>query len=106
MRSTCRISFGNNCSLGWGITFNTSDGHPVWHKGEKQQMEASIEIGDNVWLTPHCSLLKNAQIPDHCIVAQKSVITKRFTEKHCLIGGIPARVVAHGIEWHAKDEYN
>lgn len=106
MRSTSQISFGKNCSLGWGITLNTSDGHPVWHKGTRQKMENPIDIGENVWLTPHSTLLKGSKIPDFCIVAQKSVVTKRFTEKHCLIGGIPAKVVAHDIEWHAENEYN
>lgn len=101
MRSTNTISFGNDCSLGWNITLNTSDGHSVWHNGNKVQMEAPITIGNNVWITPHSSIAKGAHVSSNCIVAQGAVVTNKFTEQNCIIGGIPAKVVAHGIDWHA-----
>lgn len=101
MRSTNTISFGNDCSLGWNITLNTSDGHLVWHSGNKVQMEEPITIGDNVWITPHSSIAKGSHVPSNCIVAQGAVVTKKFTEQNCMIGGVPARVVAHDIDWHA-----
>lgn len=94
------ISFGDNCSLGWNVTtINTSDGHHIWHKGVKVDMEGPVIIGNHVWLTPDVSILKNALIPDNCIVAQKSVVTKEFKDEHCLIGGIPAKVISYNIDW-------
>ncbi len=102
IRSTSKISFGDNCALGWNITLNTSDGHPIWHHGEKVIGEGPIIVGDNVWITSDASLLKGSVISNHCIVAQKAVVTQAFSEEHCLIGGIPAKVVAHNIDWSAK----
>ena len=99
MRSTCKISFGVRCALGWGITLNTSDGHHVWHNGEKQKIEAPIVVGNNVWITPDCSFSKGAVVPDGCIVAQKAVVTKPFYECNCVIGGVPAKIISHNITW-------
>lgn len=98
-RSGSLIRFGEDCALGWNITMNTSDGHHVWHNGKEVTMEAPILIGNHVWLASECSLLKNTAIPDHCVVTQKAVVTKHFEEQHCLIGGIPARVISHDIDW-------
>lgn len=98
-RSGSMISFGDNCSLGWNVTINTSDGHHIWHKGVKVDMEGPVIIGNHVWLTPDVSILKNALIPDNCIVAQKSVVTKEFKDEHCLIGGIPAKVISYNVDW-------
>lgn len=100
-RSGSLISFGNACSLGWNVVINTSDGHQVWHNGIKVSMEAPIVVGNHVWLTSDCSLLKNTKIPNNCIVAQKAVVTKSFNNENCLIGGIPAREILGNIEWQA-----
>lgn len=98
-RSGSKISFGDNCSLGWNVTINTSDGHHVWHNGVKVKMESPVRIGNHVWLTPDVTVLKNVSIPDNCIVTQKSVVTKEFKDEHCLIGGIPANVISYNIDW-------
>lgn len=98
-RSGSMISFGDNCSLGWNVTINTSDGHHIWHKNVKVDMDGPVRIGNHVWLTPDVSILKNASIPDNCIVAQKSVVTKEFQDEYCLIGGIPAKVISYNIDW-------
>lgn len=100
-RSGSLIRFGDNCSLGWNITVNTSDGHHIWHNGDKVEMEAPVVVGNNVWLTPEVTLLKGVVIPSHCIVAQRAVVTHQFKDEHCLIGGIPAKIVTRNISWKA-----
>ncbi len=101
-RSTTSIVFGDECSLGWNVTLNTCDGHPIWHNGVLTDIEGPIEVGSNVWLTPHCSINKNVTIANHCVVAQGAIITKPFNEEHCLIGGIPAKVISTNINWRKK----
>lgn len=101
LRSTSLIKIGKNCSFGWSVHLNTSDGHTVWHDGQKMEEQGPIIIGDKVWLTPDCSVLKNAFINNNCIVTQKSIITHKFTEENCLIGGLPARILRRNIDWKA-----
>lgn len=98
-RSGSLIRFGDDCALGWNITVNSSDGHHVWHNGKKVTMEGPISVGNHVWMASECSLLKNSSIPDNCVVTQKAVVTKHFENQHCLIGGIPAKVISNNIEW-------
>ena len=99
LRSTLIIKVGSNCTFAWGITINTSDGHQVWHNGNKMSMQGPIFIGNHVWLLPECSLTKGVIIPDNCIVAQKAVVTKKFEKPNCIIGGIPAKVITENINW-------
>lgn len=101
IRSTKSITFGNDCSLGWNVTMNTSDGHKVWHDGEEVQKEGPITIGNHVWLTSNCSILKNVVVSDDSIVANNALVNKSFTQSHCLIGGLPARIIKTNIDWQA-----
>lgn len=87
------------CTLGWYVTINTSDGHQIWYNDIKNQIAGDIVIEDNVWLTPNVVVNKDAYIPARCIVMQKSVVSKKFIQEGCLIGGIPAKVVRQGVYW-------
>jgi acetyltransferase-like isoleucine patch superfamily enzyme len=44
-------------------------------------------VGSNVRFAP------GASVPDCCVVGMGSVVTQKFTETHCLIGGNPAAVI-------------
>lgn len=100
MRSTNKIFFGRECLLGWNVTLNTTDGHTIWHNGKEVLKEAPIIIDDNVWITPNSSFVKGSCISSGCIVAQGAIVTRKFTERNCLIGGIPAKIVSHDVSWH------
>lgn len=101
LRSSSEIYFGHDCTLGWNVTLNTNDGHEIWHNEIRNSMEGPIKIGNNVWLTPHSVVLKKVSLPSNVIVAQKAIVTKSFEIEHCLIGGIPAKIIATGIDWKA-----
>lgn len=98
-RSTKSITFGNGCSLGWNVMMNTSDGHKVWHDGEEVRKDGSIIIGNHVWITANCSILKNVYVPDDCIIANNALVNKSFSQSHCLIGGLPARIIKTNVDW-------
>ena len=100
-RSTKSITFGNDCLIGWNVVMNTSDGHKVWHDGEEVQKEGSITIGNHVWMTANCNLLKNVVVPNDSIIANNALVNKSFTQSHCLIGGLPARIIKTNIDWQA-----
>ena len=98
-RTESKITFGDDCALGWNCTVNTSDGHHVWHNEKKVLMEGPINIGNRVWLASEVTLNKCTCIADDCVVTQRAVVTKPFNEQHCLIGGIPAKIILRNINW-------
>ena len=59
-----------------------------------------IVIGDHCWIGERVTLTKKAQIPNDCIVGIASVVTKKFTEEHCVLAGSPAKIVKTGVTWH------
>jgi len=59
----------------------------------------NVTIGNHVWVGAHASILKGSVIPNNCVIATRSVITKVFNESHAVIAGIPAKIVKHNIDW-------
>jgi acetyltransferase-like isoleucine patch superfamily enzyme len=43
--------------------------------------------------------MKGAEIPDDCIVAAGSIVTRSFEGSHQIIAGIPAKVVKTEVTW-------
>lgn len=93
------VSFGDDVLMGWDIEFNTADGHQICVDGKEKMSHASVAIGNHVWIGSHVRVAKGAVIPNQCVVAQASLVNKRFEKEHVLIGGIPAQVVREGVEW-------
>ena len=44
-------------------------------------------------------VFKGAYVPDGCVVAAHSLVSKDFDEMNSLIGGIPAKVIRRDISW-------
>lgn len=98
---TTNITIGDENMYGWGITFNTSDGHHVFDNGIEKPMEGDVTIGNHVWIASYCNITKNAYIADDCVVAQNSLVGKRFETTKSLIGGMPAKVLKNNYTWKA-----
>lgn len=96
---TTRITIGDNNMYGWNISFNTSDGHHIYEDGKAKPMEGDITIGNHVWIASHCIIGKNTSIADDCVVAQHSLVGKRFEQANCLIGGMPAKIIKENYSW-------
>ncbi len=102
--SNCLVSFGENVLLGWNISIRDGDGHPIWTRKVKNDDSSPIIIGNHVWIAADVDILKGAMIPDGCIVACRSLVTKKFDDKfqNAVIGGIPAKCIKTDIRWEKE----
>ena len=99
LRSSEKIVFGDECSLGWNVQLNDNGGHVVKYNGKTSKQKGSITIGNHVWLTSNTIVTKDVNIADGCIVAQGGIVTKSITEPNSLVAGIPAKVIKNNVEW-------
>ena len=82
------ITFGDNFLSSWDNLIMDSDHHDIFSiTNEPLNSPQPVTIGNHVWLGCRCTLLKGSVIPDDCVVASGSVITKAFSEKSAIIGG-------------------
>lgn len=52
-----------------------------------------IILGEKCWLGLNSVVLPGVVLGDHTIVAAGAVVTKSFPEGHCVIGGVPAKII-------------
>lgn len=99
-QSTASITIGHDNMYGWGINFNTSDGHPFFVDGIQVPMEEDIVIGSHVWIASYCNIAKGTHIANGSVVAQSSLVSKKFEVENTLLGGLPARIIKNNVSWH------
>jgi acetyltransferase-like isoleucine patch superfamily enzyme len=90
------ISIGDECAIGEGVTIRDSDEHSL--SGSSRPSSAPIVIGDRVWIGSGATILRGVQIGDGAVVAAHAVVTKDVPA-HCLVAGVPAKVVRTDVEW-------
>lgn len=96
-----KIIIGNDCMFAYDIEVRTGDSHSIIDKNTKTRLNkaANVVIGNHVWVTAHCELLKGISIADNCVVATGSIVTKSFESPNCIIGGNPAKILKKDINW-------
>lgn len=82
------VTFGDDNLLAWLVTVLDGDGHTIINTESYSITNVNKEIitGNHVWICPEVSLLKGSMLPNNCIIATKSVITKKINEENSLIG--------------------
>jgi|GEM_PF-247741 len=96
------ISIGNECLMSRNITFHFGDSpHLIFDRetGSYKDGDGRISIGNKVWIGEGVYLSKRANVADECIVAARSVVTRKFDETNCVIAGNPANIVKREIQW-------
>lgn len=96
-RCTNQITLHDNVLFGWNIMLNTTDGHIVEIDGKTNKTSGFIEIGYHTWVASNTNISKNVNISRECVVAQCSLVNKSFHTSHCLIAGIPAKIVRKNL---------
>ena len=94
-----KIKIGDNVTAGWNVNIRDSDGHYMIKNGIKQKLDAPVSIGNHIWICSCSDILKGVLISDDSVVAYRSLVVGSFDEKNVLIGGSPARVIQHNINW-------
>ena len=98
-----KIAIGDEAMISSEVHFRTGDSHSVLDL-ERRRINASrdILVGDHVWIGTRATVLKGTVIPDDCIVGACALVSGSFDESHCVIGGVPAKVLKRGITWCRK----
>lgn len=94
-----KIEFGDNVMIGWEVKIRDTDNHTIMHEGVQKVNHAPVKIGDKVWIASYCDILKGAEIGAHSVLAYRSLLTKIYTNEHCLVAGAPAKIIAEDIDW-------
>lgn len=95
-----RVSFGDDCMIGWNVQIIDSDGHKIGVRfSELKESPKPIDIGNHVWICSDTSILKGASLKEGSIVALKATLSSRIEEDHVLVAGIPAKVIKRNIDW-------
>lgn len=92
------IEIGNDVLIGPHVIFRDNDGHELC--GGKTV--GSILIKDHVWIGMRSVILKDVEIGEGAVVAAGSVVNKNVPP-HCLVAGVPARVIRENITWKDAD---
>lgn len=61
-----------------------------------------VEIGDNVWIAAHCTILPGVRIGSGAVVAAGAVVNRDVPE-NAVVGGVPARVLRYRGEREALE---
>jgi acetyltransferase-like isoleucine patch superfamily enzyme len=103
MHEPSRIRIGRDCMIAADVQFMTSDNHTIYDCGSGQRLNKAqdIEIGDHVWISLQCFILKGARIGSGSIIGLRSVVTGNVPDA-CIAVGAPARVVRENASWDRK----
>jgi acetyltransferase-like isoleucine patch superfamily enzyme len=90
------IILGDNLLMGPGVSIfsgnhGTLKGQPMTFQTRK---EASIVIGDDVWLGAHSVITAGTHIANGVIVAAGAVVTRNVTQENVIVAGIPAKIIS------------
>lgn len=98
------VTIGNNCTFLENFLLLTHDrvsrcfGN-VYH--EFLPSSGPVTIGNNVYFTRNCTVLKGVTIGDNCIIGFGSVVTKNIPANSVAVGA-PARVICTLEEYYEK----
>ncbi len=94
------VSFGNECLLSWDILIMDTDFHKLKDKsGAIINNPAPVLVGNKVWIGCRCTILKGTVIPDNCVIAANSLLSKSLENESTLYAGIPCKAIKDNISW-------
>lgn len=97
-----KIVFGNDVLFSWDCLVMDSDSHLIYSpEGGVLNEDATIQIGNSVWVGCRCVILKGSSIPSNSVIASCTVVTKGDLRENSIVAGIPAKSVKDIGYWKA-----
>lgn len=93
---TSKIIIGDNVLIGPGVQLHASNHGYELGKGAmtyQERVEKDIIIGNDVWIGGNSVVTAGVTLADGIIVAAGSTVTKSFSERNIIIGGVPAKKI-------------
>ncbi len=95
-----KIIVGKDSMFSSDVHFRTGDSHSIVDmEGKRINGSADIVIGEHVWVGTKATCLKGAKVPDHSILGACALVTGQFDKPHCVLAGVPAKVVKENVDW-------
>lgn len=91
------ISIGQDVMIAEDVMIRDSNNHTISYEGYVK--EKPVVIGDKVWIGARATILCGVTIGDGAVVAAGAIVTKDVPA-HCLVGGVPAKILKTNIEWY------
>lgn len=96
------IIIGDNFLSAVDIYVRNSDGHTIFDVDTMEILNESkfgIHIGNHVWAGYNVTILKDACIPNNCVLGACSVVGKGDFPENSILAGTPAKTIRTGINW-------
>lgn len=95
-----KVKIGDESLISWDTLLIDTDFHKIYDNQKNQiNSNKSIEIGKHVWIGARSTILKGSVIPDNSIIGANSTYSGIQTEKNCIYGGSPAKLLKSNICW-------
>lgn len=102
------VQIGNDCMFSEEITIYPTDVHAIYEQstGKLLNLGGEVIIGDHVWCGRKVSILKGSVVRNNSVIAINSLLNKPFEESNIIIGGLPAKVLKHNINWSRESPWD
>lgn len=97
------VTIGKNVMIADKCELWASDTHSILdiESGERINKDASITIGNDVWLGIGVRVCKGVVINDGAVIGMGSIVTKDVPN-NTIAAGVPAKVVKRNIKWDVR----
>ncbi|WP_164516721.1 acyltransferase [Clostridium transplantifaecale] len=93
------IKIGDDSVISWDCQIMDTDFHSIKVCGQVMNKNKPIIIGKHCWIGSRCCITKGTVIPDGCIIASDSTITKSINQPNAVYTGMPLRMLQEGVDW-------
>lgn len=95
-----RIEIGKDFLCAWNVFLTDCDWHSTKYDGVASELSSDVIIGNHVWISHGCNILKGTKIGDGSIVGTNSLLRNKTYPEQSLIVGTPGKVVKRNCEWN------
>lgn len=97
------ISIGDDCMLSYGIEIRNTDSHKIisLDNGEWINKGKEVYIGDHVWISADCKILKGSYIDKNSVIGANSLVSGKIPSNVIAIGQ-PAKIIKENISWNRE----